>query len=40
MFLGLIYGIMVALAVVVPLGLVGLAAWLGIRRYRGRVPAT
>src|SRR6266571_1250471 len=37
-FLGLVYGIVVALAVLVPLSLLGLLAWLVVRRYRARLP--
>jgi len=38
-FLGLIYGIVVGLAVVIPLSLLGLAGWFLVRRYRARVAA-
>jgi hypothetical protein len=38
-FLGLVYGMVVALAVLIPLSLLGLATWLLVRRYRARVPA-
>jgi hypothetical protein len=38
-FLGLVYGIVVGLAVVIPLSLLGLGIWLLVRRYRARVPA-
>ncbi|HEX9375272.1 MAG TPA: DUF4349 domain-containing protein [Actinomycetota bacterium] len=35
-FFGLLYGIVVSLAVIVPLGLLALAAWLVVRRVRAR----
>ncbi|MDP9342836.1 MAG: DUF4349 domain-containing protein [Actinomycetota bacterium] len=38
-FLGLVYGIVVALAVLIPLSLLALLVWLLVRRYRARVPA-
>ncbi len=38
-FFGLLYGIVVSMAVVLPLGLLALAVWLVVRRVRAR-PAT
>jgi Domain of unknown function (DUF4349) len=38
-FLGLVYGIVVGLAVVIPLSLLGVGVWLLVRRYRARVAA-